>query len=164
MSYGPTRGKLGVFGVREKNLAARDAQAQLSGNKSKYAFQNFRPVSRDRKRGMFRDKNYEIQRRRERESNLQDWMADIKSQFGGQAQIDRKGSNVTVTSEFQKFQYMDDPMGWGDIQLKDVEAFVPEGFTKVKTDTGFKITSGPKKYTTRYKRKKGKSSRKDYGT
>lgn len=165
--YSPTRGKIGSFGTAEKNIIAREMQKQRSQNnsKSKYAsWQNFGPVTRDRKRGMFQDKNYEIKRRQQREINLNEWMTDIKSQYGNDAKIQRKGSNVDVLTGFQKFEYLDDPMGFGDIQLKKVEAFVPEGFTKVKTDTGFAIKAAPKKYRTSYRHSKGGHSRKSYSS
>jgi hypothetical protein len=54
-------------------------------------------------------------------------------------------------------------MGYGQIQLKGVEAFTPEGYTKVATDEGFKILAGEKQYVAS-KRKSGDKSRKDYGT
>lgn len=165
--YGPTRGKVGSFGTAEKNVIARELQKELKKKgKSKYdPWQKFGPVQRGSKRGMFRDKNYEIKRRQQREINLKDWTADIKAQYGNQAEIVRQGSNIDVQTGFQKFKYIDDPMGFGDVQLKSVEAFVPEGFTKVQNPDGtFKIVAQAKKYTRRYSKKKGKSSRRDYGT
>ena len=164
--YGPTQGKAGSFGTAGKNAMAREMQKERKKGKSKYdPWQKFGPTNRERKRGFFKDKNYEIKRRQTREANMGEWMTDIKAQYGQDAQIIRQGSNVNVKTGFQNFSYLDDPMGFGDIQLKDVESFVPEGFTKVKQkDVTFKIVAQAKKYTSKYKRKKGKSSKRSYST
>jgi hypothetical protein len=155
--------------LRQNSLTSSFAAPQVgqtttTQKPSKYSsWDIFAPKTRETKMGYFRDKNAEIGRRQTKEKNTQAWMTNIKSEYGDDAQVLRQGSKIDVLTGFQKFKYVDDPMGYGQIQLKGVEAFTPEGYTKVATDDGFKILAGEKQYLTS-KRRSGDKSKKDYGT
>jgi len=164
--YGPMRGKIGAFGAAEKNQINRQVQAEIAAAKRPTLAQKTPNTFRvGGKRSAFRDKNAEIKRRQTQQVKQKEWMDNVTNMFGADAKVEKSNGMINVFSGFQNFKYTDDPWGYGDIQLKDVDVFVPEGFKKVKqADGSFKIVGDTKKYTRYYKKKSGGKTKKDYGT